>query len=120
MLHRPIRTLAPFAAARSAISARQGEAENMDIADTSHGTDQSLAEDEAQAATLLAKEQLQEIVTDLARYGPSRTEADLRLRLEVAIAEAGLPEQPARWVEAVAIEAAAGRITVLDARFTVE
>jgi hypothetical protein len=89
----------------------------MDSSDRPRTTDQPLAEDEEQGSTLRAKAQLQEIVTDLARYGPSRSADDLRRRLEAAIAEAGLPEQPARWVEAVAIEAAAGRTTVLDARF---
>jgi hypothetical protein len=84
---------------------------------TAQGADQPLAEDDDQEATLRAKSQLQEIVTDLARYGPSRSAPELRLRLEAAIAEAGLPEQPARWLDAVATEAAAGRVTVLDARF---
>ena len=82
--------------------------------------DQSLAEDDTQAETLRAKERLQALVDDLARYGSGRSERELRQRLEAAIAEHGLPEQPARWVEAVAIDAAAGRRTVLDARFSEE
>ncbi|WP_460461431.1 hypothetical protein [Angustibacter peucedani] len=78
---------------------------------------QPLAVDEDQDETLRHKEVLQKVVVDLARYGPGRSVADLRQRLDVAVAEAGLPPQPERWVDAVASEAAEGRITVLDARF---
>ncbi|GAA4346390.1 hypothetical protein [Angustibacter luteus] len=79
--------------------------------------DQSLAEDDTQAETLRAKERLQAIVDDLARYSPGRSAHEVQQRLVAAIADDGLPEQPARWVEAVSIDAAAGRRTVLDARF---
>jgi hypothetical protein len=88
---------------------------------TSHDPDvpdQSLAEDDTQEETLRAKARLQALVDDLARHGEGLSESELRLRLVAAIAEDGLPEQPARWIEAVAIDAAAGHRTVLDARFT--
>ncbi len=78
---------------------------------------QSAGTDDDNETTLRRKELLQKVVVDLARYGQGRTPADLRDRLEVVIAEAGLPPQPPTWVEAVAAEASAGRVTVLDARF---
>lgn len=78
---------------------------------------QPIAVDEQQEHALHAKEVLQGIVNELALYGPGKTPADLALRLDAAIAEAGLPPQPHRWVEAVALEASEGHVTVLDARF---
>ena len=81
---------------------------------------QPIAVDEQQEHALRAKELLQGIVRDLALYGPGKTPADLALRLDAAIAEAGLPPQPHRWVEAVALEASEGHVTVLDARFAPE
>src|SRR5205823_1544127 len=78
---------------------------------------QSLAADDDHGSTLDHKETLQKVVVDLARYGPGRSTSDLRDRLEVAIAEAGLSPQPRAWVEAVAQEASLGHVTVLDARF---
>jgi hypothetical protein len=74
-------------------------------------------DDAGYTASYAAKATLQDIVDDLATYGPSRSVDELCLRLEAAIAEAGLPEQPAPWVKAVAREASAGRVTILDARF---
>jgi hypothetical protein len=80
-------------------------------------TDAELAlEENAESARV--KEILQPIVDDLARYGPGRDAHDLVHRLSAAIAEAGLPEQPHAWVEAVAAEASYGRRTVLDSRFS--
>lgn len=84
---------------------------------TPDGEPQSAGVDDDNETTLRRKELLQKVIVDLARYGPGRTPADLRSRLEVVIAQAGLPPQPPTWVEAVAAEASAGRITVLDARF---
>lgn len=84
---------------------------------TPDGEPQSVGADDDEQATLHRKELLQKVIVDLARYGPGRTPADLRDRLEVVIAEAGLPPQPGTWVDAVALEASEGRITVLDARF---
>lgn len=81
------------------------------------GEHQSAGADDDQQTTLHRKELLQKAIADLARYGPGRTPADLRNRLEVVIAAAGLPPQPPTWVEAVALEASEGRVTVLDARF---
>lgn len=73
--------------------------------------------DDDNETTLQHKEILQGLVNEVARDAAGRSQADLRERLSAAIAGAGLPEQPQRWVEAVAQDAFEGRVTVLDARF---
>jgi hypothetical protein len=90
----------------------------MDSPDQAREVEKPLADEEERTQeTLRTKARLQEIVNDLARYGANKTPLDLAHRLEAAIAEGGIPPQPHRWVEAVAVDAAEGRVTVLDARF---
>ncbi len=49
-------------------------------------------------------------------FGDGANPADVAVALNQALAEAGIPEQPAHWVEATAIEIAGGRSVVMDVK----
>ncbi len=59
---------------------------------------------------------LQQIVVSVARTHSRAPVDDVRHVLVTAIAAAGIPDQPRKWVEDTANEIAAGRLVVLNAR----
>ena len=60
---------------------------------------------------------LQGIIDALGPSWAGRPHALVRERLVAAIADAGLEEQPAPWLESVVAELSAGRALVMDARY---
>ncbi|MGN6299816.1 MAG: hypothetical protein ACTHN8_01830 [Angustibacter sp.] len=63
------------------------------------------------------KAALQRIIDDLGPRFADQPPALVRERLVAAIAEAGLDEQPAPWVDSAVAELSGGRGLVMDARF---
>ena len=63
---------------------------------------------------------LQRIIDELGPSLAERPSLEVRERLVTAIADAGLPEQPAPWVESTVAELSGGRGLVMDARFQSE
>ena len=57
---------------------------------------------------------IQEVVDRLASTHRGEDPQVTRAALEQALADAGLPEQPAKWVHDTATEIAAGRTVVID------
>ena len=62
---------------------------------------------------------LQGIIDELGPSFAHQSPALVRERLLAAIADAGLDEQPAPWVESVVAELSGGRGLVMDARYEV-
>lgn len=60
---------------------------------------------------------LQRIIDELGPQFADQPPALVRERLVTAIADAGLDEQPAPWVDSVVAELSGGRGLVMDARF---
>lgn len=60
---------------------------------------------------------LQRIIDELGPHFADQPPALVRERLVTAIADAGLDEQPAPWVDSVVAELSGGRGLVMDARF---
>jgi hypothetical protein len=57
---------------------------------------------------------LQDAVSSLARRYEGASEAEATVALEAALADRGIPPQPARWVEAVVSAAVDGRVYVVN------
>lgn len=60
---------------------------------------------------------LQRVIDELGPQFADQPPALVRERLVTAIADAGLDEQPAPWVDSVVAELSGGRGLVMDARF---
>jgi hypothetical protein len=78
-----------------------------------------LAVDEEPETVLDHKQALQQVIVDLLDRATGAERGQVLDQLVVAVAEAGLPEQPVTWVRGVVDELCAGRVTVLDARFEI-
>jgi hypothetical protein len=79
----------------------------------------SSAEEADVARSQDVKAVLQGIIDELGPSFADQPPALVRQRLVAAIADAGLPEQPASWVESAVAELSAGRGLVMDARYEV-
>lgn len=78
-------------------------------------TRQQLASDDDPESTARAKGALQSVIDKMGAFEGEPVEV-VQLSLSEAIRRAGLPEQPAPWVNATASEIAAGRRVVMDPR----
>lgn len=78
----------------------------------------TLGVDENPHANDDAKAAIQEIIRRLMKdfRGEDADPAEVTVALSQALAEAGLPEQPAPWVNATALEIAGGREVVMDVK----
>jgi hypothetical protein len=79
----------------------------------------SSAEEADVARSQDVKAVLQGIINELGPTFAGLPPALVRERLVAALADAGLPEQPAAWVESAVAELSAGRGLVMDARYEV-
>jgi hypothetical protein len=61
-----------------------------------------------------AQQRIQQVVDQLAAQGASQDVESVRAALARALEEAGLPEQPEKWVSDTAAEIASGRRLVVD------
>lgn len=77
----------------------------------------SSAEEADVARSQDVKAVLQRIIDELGPQFADQPPALVRERLVAAIADAGLDEQPAPWVESAVAELSAGRGLVMDARY---
>lgn len=57
---------------------------------------------------------IQAVIDDLVVWAPGRTVAEVSERLAAELTGRGLPPQPATWVDAVALDAVAGRTYVVS------
>ncbi|MFL6100094.1 MAG: hypothetical protein ACJ71T_09095 [Actinomycetales bacterium] len=57
---------------------------------------------------------MQAVIEDLVLWAPGRTVAEASERLQAELMGRGLPPQPAKWVDAVASDAVAGRTYVVS------
>lgn len=78
----------------------------------------TLGVDEDPHANQEPKAVIQDIVWRLSQEysGQNADPADVLVALNAALAEAGIPEQPAPWTEGTAVEIAGGREVVLDVK----
>jgi hypothetical protein len=61
-----------------------------------------------------AQQRIQQVVDEVAAHNTGGDVEEVRLSLARALEEAGLPEQPEKWVSDTAGEIAAGRRLVVD------
>ncbi len=79
-----------------------------------------LAQDVDTEQTLRVDATVQDILTGLAAEFAGASVAEVAQALRERLAAAGLPEQPAPWVDASAREISAGRVVVADTRAEID
>lgn len=81
---------------------------------------QPLSEDVDPESTLRTNDTVQDVVARLGARLEGAPVAEVVAALHTELTAAGLPEQPAPWVDATAREIAGGRIVVMDAQHEVD
>lgn len=82
---------------------------------------QPLSEDVSSERTLRTDGTVQSVIDSLSGgHMADRPVEEVQIALQQALLDAGLPEQPAPWVDATAREIVAGRIVVADTRAQVD
>lgn len=82
--------------------------------------DQPLAEDVDAEQTLRTDQAVQAVVTRVGERLAGAPVPQVAQALQDELIAAGLGEQPAPWVRSTALEIAAGRVVVVDARAQVD
>src|SRR5436190_1375353 len=69
---------------------------------------------ESQSERRSKQEMMQAVINDLVAQVPGGSVAELSVRLREALAAIGIAPQPESWIEAVAHDAASGRVYVIS------